>query len=58
MSKLDGLRGYGEDGGVIDFCNTLRAYSGYLKEGKLNDLNDLLIAVKSIEKKKGGVYGC
>ena len=58
MSKLGGLRGYGEDGGVIDFCNTLRAYSGYLKEGKLNDLNDLLIAVKSIEKKKGGVYGC
>lgn len=59
MSKLLGLRGYGEDGGVVDFCDTLRAYSGYLKEGKLNDLNDLLIAVKTIEKKKGGVgYGC
>lgn len=58
MSKLEGLRGYGEDGGVIDFCNTLRAYSGYLKEGKIDDLNDLLIAVKTNEKKKGGVgYG-
>ncbi len=58
MSKLDGLRGYGEDGGVVDFCDRLRAYSGYLVEGKLNDLNDLLIAVKTIEKKKGGVgYG-
>lgn len=55
MSKLDGLRGYGEDGGVVDFCDRLRAYSGYLVEGKLNDLNDLLIAVKTIEKKKGGV---
>ena len=59
MSKLDGLRGYGPDGGVVDFCDRLRAYSGYLVEGKLNDLNDLLIAVKTIEKKKGGVgYGC
>ena len=58
MSKLDGLRGYGPDGGVVDFCDRLRAYSGYLGDGKLNDLNDLLIAVKSIEKKKGGVsYG-
>uniref|UniRef100_UPI004057018F toprim domain-containing protein n=1 Tax=Alistipes sp. TaxID=1872444 RepID=UPI004057018F len=58
MSKLDGLRGYGEDGGVVDFCDTLRAYSGYLKEGKIEDLNDLLIAVKSIEKKqRGGVGG-
>jgi len=59
MSKLDGLRGYASDGGVVDFCSTLRAFSGYLVEGKLNDLNDLLIAVKNIEKKKGGVgYGC
>ena len=59
MSKLDGLRGYGPDGGVVDFCDRLRAYSGYLVEGKLNDLNDLLIAVKTIEKKKGGVgNGC
>lgn len=59
MSQLNGLRGYGEDGGVVDFCDRLRAYSGYLVDGKLNDLNDLLIAVKSIEKKKGGVgYGC
>lgn len=59
MSRLNGLRGYGEDGGVVDFCDRLRAYSGYLVDGKLNDLNDLLIAVKSIEKKKGGVgHGC
>ncbi len=59
MSKLDGLRGYGPDGGIVDFCATLRAYSGYLVDGKLNDLNDLLIAVKNIEKKRGGVGdGC
>lgn len=54
MSKLEGLRGYGPDGGVVDFCSTLISFSGYLVEGKLNDLNDLLIAVKTIEKKKGG----
>ena len=56
MANIGGVVG---NAGYEDLRDKMVTYSGYLTVEKINDLNDLLIAVKTIEKKKGGVgYGC